>query len=224
MSTTGKLTVLNASPATSTSDFRKKTMTSPSVCAFGTWMNCTASPLKCISNSSVKNVSVGSAYVRQRRLHLDQARLDVLVRQDLGEVRRCLTGLTREVARNDRLARLGHLGVAPGVIGIHVRVDDPANGLIAGKLFDLGNQLVRKPSGHRVHDEHPLVADLDRGVDTAAVEHPDVALHVEGMHFVVGAGIRDSGSGIRCRACPVRGAAEPEPRAPSPWSRVPIPR
>ena len=115
----------------------------------------------------------------QRRLRLDQAGLDVLVRQDLGEVGGRLTRLTGKVPGDDRLARLGHLGVAAGVIGVHVRVDDPAYRLVAGELADLRDQLVRERGGHRVHDEDALLADLDRGIDAAAVKHPHVALHVE---------------------------------------------
>ena len=73
----------------------------------------------------------------------------------------------------------GHLRVAAGVIGVRVRVDDPADRLVARDLLDLGEQLVGKRLGHRVDDQHALVADLDRGVEPAANEHPDVALHVE---------------------------------------------
>ena len=90
----------------------------------------------------MKNVSVGMACTGSGRLHLGHPCLDVLVRQDLGEVRGRLTRLTGEVAGDDRLARLGDLGVAAGVIGVHVRVDDPADRLVAGELADLGDQLV----------------------------------------------------------------------------------
>ena len=92
--------------------------------------------------------------------------------------------LRREVAADDRLAGLGHLGVAAGVIGVHVGVDDPADRLVARDLLDFGNQLVGQRLGHRVHDQHAVVANLHRGVDAAADQHPDVALHVERFHVL----------------------------------------
>ena len=55
----GYITVVNRSPVASTSDWRKNTMLSPSVCAFGSWMIWTASPLKRNSRFLVMKVSVG---------------------------------------------------------------------------------------------------------------------------------------------------------------------
>ena len=63
----------------------------------------------------------------QRRLLLGQPVAGVLVRDDLREVGRRLPRLAGEVAGDDRAAGRGHLGVAAGVIGVRMRVDDPAD-------------------------------------------------------------------------------------------------
>src|SRR5262245_15373650 len=65
---------------------------------------------------------------------------------------------------------------------MHVRVDDPAYWLVAGDLLHFRNQLVGLRVGHRVHDEHTIVANLCGRVDAVADQHPDVALDVEGLH------------------------------------------
>ncbi len=55
----GYITVVNRSPVATTSLRRKNTTLSPSVCAFGWWMICTASPLNRMSRRLLMNVSVG---------------------------------------------------------------------------------------------------------------------------------------------------------------------
>ena len=62
-SITGYVVMMNRSPAAITSEPRKYTMLSPSVCASGMWMTCTPSPLKKWLSfiDSWWNVSVGHA-------------------------------------------------------------------------------------------------------------------------------------------------------------------
>ena len=107
---------------------------------------------------------------RRRRLlavALRQPGGHVLVGEDLRVVGGGLPGLAGEVAGDDRLARFGHLDIAAGVLGVRVRVDDPADRLVARQLADLLDHLVGEPVGHRIDDEHAVVADLHRGVPAA---------------------------------------------------------
>src|SRR5205807_5269817 len=67
-----------------------------------------------------------------------------------------------------------------------MRVDDVANGFVAGELPDLREELVRKRFHHRVDDQHAVVADRHRRIERAADDHPDVPLDMERVDLDVG--------------------------------------
>jgi hypothetical protein len=73
----------------------------------------------------------------------------------------------------------GDLLVAARVIGMHVRVDDVANRLVAGDLPDLGEELVGEWLDERIDNQHAFITDLDRCVDEPGIDHPDLTLHVQ---------------------------------------------
>ena len=55
-------------------------------------------------------------------------------------------------------------------------------GLLPARRLISASELLGQRRGHRVDDQHAVVADLHRGVHEAADQHPDVALDVQRLH------------------------------------------
>jgi hypothetical protein len=105
---------------------------------------------------------------RLARLGCAQRVQDVLVRHDECAAGASRAKLAEEVSGNQLRARRGNLRVAPGVIGMGVRVDDVANRLAVRERRDRLQQRISKRVGHGVDDEDALWSDLDRRVAIAA--------------------------------------------------------
>src|SRR5215216_805538 len=139
-SITGNRSVSTRLPATTTSDLRKKTTVSPSVCAAGWCRISIPSSLKYIARRRSLNDSLGSAAVANETVWPapDEAPIRIRARH------------ARDIAAGSRDRR-----VAADDIRIGAGVDDVANRL-AGELCNSSHDGIGRFGGARVH-QHDAV-------------------------------------------------------------------
>ena len=172
------------SPATITSDLRKNTMTSPSLCAAGTCHISIGSPPNQKFFRAVKKVSVGqSATSRVERLtgrgahpvhHVLEGDHACTVAEERATPASAGAATPPRRDRGDAGLRDGP--IAAGVIQIGIGVDDPAHRADL-QLLDFGDHLV---SGRRIagiDDERAFVAHLHGDVRSGAANQVNPALH-----------------------------------------------
>ena len=132
----------------------------------------------------LRDVGVGRPRGRRERRLLPGGRAhavqDVFVRDDAGADARARA----HVAAGDGAAQLPDEVVATHVVRVHVRVDDVANRLVADGA-DGGHDLLGVGRETGVHQQHAVVAHLQRDVAAGADQHVDVALHVQDVELGV---------------------------------------